>query len=163
MQKASNEAIGLDRIGKPKPKLSSSFSESDSVKEWQLMLAASASATPGNTPTPRQIADAFDRVAYGVRHGLISIDYVPADAVSMDIPHVGHPHYMQAMVYWCVRLDCTLTVLCEAHARLGRSPSITNAQSAVQRVAHEETPVARQRSATPATVPMFERTRPYQR
>lgn len=57
----------------------------------------------------------------------------------MDIPAIDDPQFMPALAYWSNRLKCSLTQLAEAHARVGRSPSIQTILTALDKIKLEET------------------------
>lgn len=142
------------------------FSNSDAVRQWLVLRALAEDSEGRKAGTPAALCEAYDRMAYGFRHDLIAIDYTPADDITLDIPNIDDPTYLQALVYWSVRMNCTLATLSEAHALLGANPSVDNASKAVARLEHEASCLdnwlgtLQMADPSPATVPMFEATRP---
>ena len=149
-------AISLASIfDPPKPPLSNVI--------WPPSLASSNVAMPADLQ--RALPLALEKVSQGVRSGMICLDYIPADARVVDIPVVSHPHYMQALMFWASRLDCTLERLVEAHARLGASPSIVNVSMVLAQIEREDAAPGTHFGSTmsayqgQATMPVFANTR----
>ncbi|RYX92053.1 MAG: hypothetical protein EOO28_23580 [Comamonadaceae bacterium] len=98
------------------------FTTSEQVREYLVLKALdSASAIPADLSRAHDAA--FAAVCDGIRAGKIIIDYQPEASGCVDMPAVDHPHYMQAVLYWCAELGCMPGKLVEAHARLGQFAS----------------------------------------
>ena len=141
------------------------YTNSDSVRQWLVLRALSGDAEGQKAASQQALDMAFDRMAYGFKHELIELDYSPADGVTLDIPNIDDPTYLQAMVFWSVRMNCTLSTLSEAHALLGSHPSVKNTCRAVARLEHDAASDDRWAGTlqvgtdTPPTIAMFESTR----
>ena len=114
------------------------YSRSGAVRDWLVYTALVGNNMPLTANMRASQEDAFARVFEGVRRGAITLDYSPAEDAVVDIPPINHPHYMQAMLYWCVRLDCTISVLSEAYAQLGRAAPVQHLRMTTRRVRIEE-------------------------
>lgn len=140
------------------------YANSDLVRDWLVMSALAGSGVPMNTDLDNAFGLAFNRLVEGLQTGLVQLDYAPIDRETLDIPPADHPHYMQALLYWSSRLECTTSVLVEAHARLGRSPTAENAGIATRRIEKEERLLgtwqgnAHGPHGTAETMPMFQTT-----
>lgn len=141
------------------------FRNSASVREALVLLALASSNVAMPADLQRALPLALEKVSQGVRSGMICLDYIPADARVVDIPVVSHPHYMQALMFWASRLDCTLERLVEAHARLGASPSIVNVSMVLAQIEREDAAPGTHFGSTmsayqgQATMPVFANTR----
>ncbi|MDO9405564.1 MAG: hypothetical protein Q7T87_16140 [Polaromonas sp.] len=114
------------------------FSSSQAVREW-LVYQALAS---GNKPLPPSLRvmgpGAFERVCMLLRKGLLELDYKPDHLQIVHVPPINDPLYMQAMLYWSVRLKCTLPLLAEGYAQLGKYASFDQVQLKVRELQEEE-------------------------
>ncbi|MDO9402578.1 MAG: hypothetical protein Q7T87_00945 [Polaromonas sp.] len=147
--------------GKP---AAEAYSKSQDVRDWLVHTALAGNNIPLTPDLHASHAAAFRRAREGVRKGLIELDYAPADEQVVDVPPINHPHHMQAMLYWCVRLDCTLELMSEAYAQLGRGMAFDQVAVTVRRLEAEESKNqrgwlrTRGRTISPAaTMPMFGR------
>ena len=114
------------------------YANSELVRDWLVMAALASSGVPMSAGLHNDFALAFNRLVCGLQQGLVQLDYAPIDRTTLDIPPADHPHYMQALLYWSSRLECTPSVLVEAHARLGKSPTARNARLATRRIEKED-------------------------
>ena len=64
--------------------------------------------------------------------------YAPRSVDVMDIPAIDDPQFMPALAYWSKYLKCSLPQLAEAHARVGRSPSIQTVLTILDKIKAEE-------------------------
>ena len=138
------------------------YSRSQDVRDWLVHTALAANNIPLTPALRASHATAFKRVCESVRQGRVKLDYEPLHDEVVDIPPINHAHHMQAMLYWCVRLDCTLALLSEAYAQLGRGVALSQVAATVKRLDDEESPAVKGwlrtlgRSISPAaTIPMF--------
>lgn len=113
------------------------YARSEAVRELLVLLALSSSKVDMPKELGQAVAIAFGNVCHDLRHGLLALDYHPLDMGVMDIPSIDHPHYMQALLYWSNRADCTLDTLVDAHARLGSAPGVDSLLAAVKRISRE--------------------------
>lgn len=115
------------------------YANNELVRDWLVLraLAGSGVAMSGGD-LQGDLGSAFARVAGGLANGAFELDYQPLDEDTVEIPAFDHPHHTQAMLYWSTRLGCTLSVLAEAHSRLGKSPTVEKACLAAKRIEKEE-------------------------
>ncbi|MDO9405582.1 MAG: hypothetical protein Q7T87_16230 [Polaromonas sp.] len=103
------------------------YSDSDLVLTW-LVLFEVSSLHVALPPALEHVLDiAFKKVVKAFAEDRIKIDYVPKSTQTLDLPDARSPMYMQALLYWCAKLDCTPDVLFDAYARLGRSSPASKA------------------------------------
>ncbi|RYX91124.1 MAG: hypothetical protein EOO28_27040 [Comamonadaceae bacterium] len=114
------------------------YSRSQYVRDWLVYTALAGNNMPLTAHLRASQSGAFERVCNGVRRGTITLDYAPANDAIVEMPPINHPHHMQAMLYWCVRIDCSMSVLSEAYAQLGRSASLDQIRQVSKRVRQEE-------------------------
>ncbi|RZJ16280.1 MAG: hypothetical protein EOO54_17265 [Haliea sp.] len=115
------------------------FANNPLVRQWLVLRAIQSSGVQMYGRSLQKDLDfAFAEVAGAMGRGVIDMDYRPANPAAVDIPPFGHPHHIQAMLYWSTRLRCTLPVLTEAHERLGKCPSFESAGITVRRIEKEE-------------------------
>lgn len=126
------------RLDDPDSAPPENYSKSQAVRAWLVYTALASNNLPMRPDLRASQKYAFRRVFEGLRRGLITLDFAPADEAVVEIPPINHPHYMQAMLYWCVRLDCNLSVLSEAYAQLGRAAPFEQMRVAAKRVQGEE-------------------------
>lgn len=114
------------------------FRRSEVVRDALVLLALAGSNVALPNDLKQALPLALEKVSLGVKSGMICLDYVPSAARVVDIPVVSHPLYMQALIFWAARLDCTLERLVEAHARLGASPSVVNVSMVLAQIERED-------------------------
>ncbi|MFC6282950.1 MULTISPECIES: hypothetical protein [Polaromonas] len=107
------------------------YSKSELVREFLVLHAFSGSRLSQVDRLEHAVAIAFDKVCRGIKQGLIELDYVPCESDRMNIPAIEHPHHMQALLYWCAQLGCTLHVLVDAYSTLGSTPSVESIRAKV--------------------------------
>jgi hypothetical protein len=66
------------------------------------------------------------------------VPFVPATNGIVNIPSVNDPLYLQAVNFWAGHFRCSVTHLNEAHARLGRYPSIERINTILKRLVVED-------------------------
>lgn len=135
------------------------FTTSEQVREYLVLKALdSASAMPADLSRAHDAA--FAAVCDAIRAGKILIDYQPEASGCVDMPAVDHPHYMQAVLYWCAEFGCMPGKLVEAHARLGQFASRGLLVDMLGRIDVEETQQSTNFNSTfswrdaPRTIPM---------
>ena len=136
------------------------FHTSQNVRYWRVLRALETSAAGDYVTDARELADAFELVLKGVRDGRIKLSYSPASLLVFDIPPRHDPLYLQAMVFWCAKMRCSLEVLVDAHSTLGNSAPVKDLFMIVSRSRREqlnphlwEKTLVRD-TFTPATVPV---------
>ncbi|MDO9404744.1 MAG: hypothetical protein Q7T87_12000 [Polaromonas sp.] len=141
------------------------YANNEMVREWLVLRALAGSGVQmSGGDLQGDLGAAFTKVREGLASGAFEIDYLPMDENTVDIPAFNHPHHTQAMLYWSTRLGCTLSVLAEAHSRLGKSPTVDKACLAAKRIEKEERLTATWRGdahgphGTAHTMPMFQPT-----
>lgn len=154
--------IIIKNIHEPAMQAVTRFSEHEDVRKL-LVLRALASHAPHFAPRmDDELKQAMHRVVKAVREHRVSFDFRPTSPSRLNFPPLEDPLFMQALIYWCVRLDCGIEELVEAQARLGATPLVTQVEAALQviRIEWEPTDGAKVDSralGTVRTVPMGER------
>lgn len=142
------------------------YSKSEPVLTW--LVLSEVSNIPSELPEALQhvLESAFHRVARELREGRIELDYTPPSDFMLDIPAAQDPQYMQALLYWSTKFDCTPGVLVEAHARLGRLASVAHAFLTIAGIKEEDQRSDKECGTTfcptdmPPTLAMFAHTSP---
>ncbi|RYX95816.1 MAG: hypothetical protein EOO28_10430 [Comamonadaceae bacterium] len=144
------------------------FSNSEPVREWLVLRALDSFAKGEYKSDEHQIAAAYARMVDELKRGVLVLDYMPTNIYMLDIPAIGHPLYLQAMVYWSVHMDCSLEELSEVHAELGPRPLLRDAYAAMSRLRQRGSRLTGRRpgstmrqAKSAATVPVFARTKPF--
>lgn len=115
------------------------YSRSEAVRDLLAMAELAKNDAAMGTEERMAMRDAFGKVMDGLRSGRLTLDYQPAaDGTTIDIPAVSHEHYMQALLYWCSRLKCTIPRLVDAYARLGARPTVEAMWAMVRRIEQED-------------------------
>lgn len=114
------------------------YRHSEDVRHFLVLLALRTGTRDLSQELRAALPVALGRVIAGLQSGHILIDYSPQYADRVDIPTMNHAHYMQALLYWTARLDCSMERLAEAHARLGKAPKVAHVQHMIEQIENEE-------------------------
>jgi hypothetical protein len=114
------------------------YTRSEAVRQLLTLVALTNDNAKAHPDMHVAMRGAFDNVMEGLRTGHLVLDYLPGAGAKVEIPPVSDPHYMQALLYWCSRLQCTLPRLVEAYARLGSQPSVEAMWATLRRIEQED-------------------------
>ena len=94
-----------------------------------------------------QIAPLLARVTAAIRQGQLRLSYLPPPADTVSLPATIDPLYIQALLYWRIRLDAPVPLLLDACSQLGENPSIDDVQCALNDIYAAREPTARPRAS----------------
>ncbi|RYX97015.1 MAG: hypothetical protein EOO28_04480 [Comamonadaceae bacterium] len=115
------------------------YRNSDTVLTWLVLFEVSKLHVVLPPALDHVLYVSFTNASQALRDGKIRIDYTPpVPETTFDLPEAKHPMYMQALLYWCTKFDCTPEVLVDAHSRLGRSATVARAFLEINGIKREE-------------------------
>lgn len=115
------------------------YTRSEAVRDLLALDQLEKSNASIGTDERMAMRDAFSKVMDGLRSGQLTLDYQPPeDGRTVDVPAASHEHYMQALLYWCSRLKCTIPRLVDAYSRLGARPTVEAMWAMVRRIEQED-------------------------
>ncbi|RYG12616.1 MAG: hypothetical protein EON92_07825 [Burkholderiales bacterium] len=114
------------------------YSDSDLALTWLVLFEVSTLHVALPPALEHVLEVAFQQVISALRADKIKIDYVPQSPQVLDLPNARSPLYMQALLYWCAKLDCSPHILVDAYSRLGRSSPVSQAFLMVSNLKQED-------------------------
>ncbi|RYX95242.1 MAG: hypothetical protein EOO28_12595 [Comamonadaceae bacterium] len=136
------------------------FKSSQNVRHWLVLRALDAHRAGEYVSDSKEMEHAFGLVVDGVRSGKIKLAYKPPTLLTFALPGREDPMHLQAMVYWCTQMNCSLEILADAHCSLGSKAPLKDLFEIIARLKREHFANLRwkktvlKETMTPATVPM---------